>query len=274
LLEPWQWAAALALALAAGTVSGISGFGAGLMLSAYLLPIQGARVTAPVLAVAIVLTNAGRVWAFRASLSLHIALPVLASVVPGALAGASAFGALGGTWADLIVGGFLIVSVVLRRALVGRTPAAAPQVLAIGGPGLALSGGTLAGTILGGEILTKPVRGVPAALAVLVAGPVAGAVYLRHARRSARPVLDLRLLSVPSFGLSVAARTLFRIGVGTIPFLLPSMIQVGFGWSAAEAGLITFWASVGAIAMKVVAREERDFSARRAAVRAGEVRLR
>jgi hypothetical protein len=111
----------------------------------------------------------------------------------------------------------------------------------------------LAGIILGGELLTKPVLGVPAALAVPVAGLAAGAVCLCHARRSARPVLDLRLLSVPSFGLSVAAGTLFRIGVGTIPFLLPSMIQVGFGWSAAEAGLITFWASVGAIAMKVAA---------------------
>jgi EmrB/QacA subfamily drug resistance transporter len=121
------------------------------------------------------------------------------------------------------------------------------------GLGLALSGTALAGIILGGELLTKPVFGPALAASVLGAGLIAAGAYLRHARRLARPVLDLRLLAVPSFGLSVAAGTLFRIGVGAIPFLLPSMIQVGFGWSAAEAGLITFSASVGAIAMKLAA---------------------
>jgi uncharacterized membrane protein YfcA len=177
LLEPWQWAAALALALAAGTVSGISGFGAGLMLSAYLLPILGARVTVPVLAVAMVLTNAGRVWAFRASLSLHIALPVLAGVVPGALAGAYAFGALGGAWADLIVGGFLIVSVVLRRALAGRTLAATPQVLAIGG---AITG-LLSGITTGAGMLLVPLllgAGLPARALIATDAFVSGSMHI------------------------------------------------------------------------------------------------
>jgi uncharacterized membrane protein YfcA len=177
MLEPWQWAAALALALAAGTVSGISGFGAGLMLSAYLLPILGARVTVPVLAVAMVLTNAGRVWAFRASLSLQIALPVLAGVVPGALAGAYAFGALGGAWADLIVGGFLIVSVVLRRALAGRTLAATPQVLAIGG---AITG-LLSGITTGAGMLLVPLllgAGLPARALIATDAFVSGSMHI------------------------------------------------------------------------------------------------
>lgn len=121
------------------------------------------------------------------------------------------------------------------------------------GLGLAFSGVALAGIILGGELLTKPVFGPALGASVLAAGVVAAGLYLRHARRLARPVLDLRLLAVPSFGLTVAAGTLFRIGVGAIPFLLPSMIQLGFGRSAAEAGLITFSASVGAIAMKIAA---------------------
>ncbi|WP_439577467.1 MDR family MFS transporter [Elioraea sp.] len=144
-----------------------------------------------------------------------------------------------------------LIGLVLATRVIPETRGTASRRL--DGPGLALSGLALAGIILGGELLTKPVLGVPAGLGVLAVGLTAGAVYLRHAQRSARPVLDLRLLSVPSFGLSVAAGTLFRIGVGAIPFLLPSMIQMGFGWSAAEAGLITFSASVGAIAMKMAA---------------------
>jgi uncharacterized membrane protein YfcA len=124
-----------------------------------------------------VLTNAGRVWAFRASLSLQIALPVLAGVVPGALAGAYAFGALGGAWADLIVGGFLIVSVVLRRALAGRTLAATPQVLAIGG---AITG-LLSGITTGAGMLLVPLllgAGLPARALIATDAFVSGSMHI------------------------------------------------------------------------------------------------
>jgi hypothetical protein len=119
--------------------------------------------------------------------------------------------------------------------------------------GLVLSGLGLTGLIFGAELAARPVFGAGLGLAILAAGLGFSVLYLRHALSAPRPVLDLRLLSVPSFGLSVAAGTLFRIGVGAVPFLLPTMLQVGFGMSAAEAGLITFSASVGAIAMKPAA---------------------
>lgn len=120
-------------------------------------------------------------------------------------------------------------------------------------PGLVLSGLGLTGLIFGAELAARPVFGMGLGLGLLAAGLGFCALYVRHALSAARPVLDLRLLSVPSFGLSVAAGSLFRIGVGAMPFLLPTMLQVGFGMSAAQAGLITFSASVGAIAMKPVA---------------------
>lgn len=204
MLEPWQWAAALILALAVGTISGISGFGAGLMLSAYLLPILGARVTVPVLAVAMVLTNAGRVWAFRDSLSLRIALPVLAGVLPGALAGAYAFGALGGAWADLIVGGFLIISVVLRRALAGQTLAATPPVLAIGGAAT----GLLSGITTGAGMLLIPLllgAGLPARALVATDAFVSGSMHVaRVAGYAAGGVLGPDLVVL---GLALGAAT-------------------------------------------------------------------
>jgi Na+/melibiose symporter-like transporter len=49
---------------------------------------------------------------------------------------------------------------------------------------------------------------------------------------------------------SVLGGTLFRIGVGAIPFLLPLLFQLGFGQSAAQSGMITFASSAGAIVMK------------------------
>jgi MFS family permease len=66
-------------------------------------------------------------------------------------------------------------------------------------------------------------------------------------------VLDLGLLAVPTFRAAIAGGFLFRVGVGAVPFLLPLMLQAGFGLSAFRSGLLTFSAALGAIAMKVAA---------------------
>ena len=46
---------------------------------------------------------------------------------------------------------------------------------------------------------------------------------------------------------------LFRLSVGAIPFLLPRMLQVGFGLSAFASGSLTFASAVGAVTMKLTA---------------------
>ena len=87
-----------------------------------------------------------------------------------------------------------------------------------------------------------------------VVGVLAGAGYWWHAGRVAAPLLDLGLLRVATFRASVGAGSLFRVGVGAIPFLLPLMLQLGFGLSPVQSGLVTFSAAVGAIAMKPAAQ--------------------
>jgi MFS family permease len=74
-----------------------------------------------------------------------------------------------------------------------------------------------------------------------------------HARRTAHPLVDLRLLSVATFFTSVGGGFLFRLGVGAIPFLLPLMLQLSFGLSPFASGSLTFVAAAGAIAMKFTA---------------------
>jgi hypothetical protein len=85
---------------------------------------------------------------------------------------------------------------------------------------------------------------------MIVAGLVAAFLYYLHARRTDAPLLDFTLMRLPCFGLSFCAMMLFRTGIGAIPFLLPMMLQVGFGNSAAQSGLITFASSAGALVMK------------------------
>ena len=89
---------------------------------------------------------------------------------------------------------------------------------------------------------------------VLIGGGVLfGIAYWLHARRHPTPLLDFTLFRYPTFLVSVLGGTLFRLGVGAIPFLLPLMMQIGFGYSPAKSGMITFASAAGAILMKPAA---------------------
>ena len=55
------------------------------------------------------------------------------------------------------------------------------------------------------------------------------------------------------FAASVLGGSLFRIGVGAIPFLLPLMLQIGFGLNPLQSGLLTFVSAAGALFMKTLA---------------------
>ena len=79
-------------------------------------------------------------------------------------------------------------------------------------------------------------------------------LYFRHAARTAHPILDLRLLAIPTFAASVAGGFLFRLGIGAIPFLLPLMLQIGFGLTPFQSGCLTFAAAAGAFLMKATAQ--------------------
>ena len=57
-------------------------------------------------------------------------------------------------------------------------------------------------------------------------------------------------MKIPTFRISVVGGFLFRIGIGAIPFLLPLMLQIGFGLNPLQSGSLTFIAAVGAMFMK------------------------
>ena len=88
---------------------------------------------------------------------------------------------------------------------------------------------------------------------LLGGGTIFGIAYWLHARRHPAPLLDFTLFRYPTFLVSVLGGTLFRLGVGAIPFLLPLMMQIAFGFSPAKSGMITFASAAGAILMKPAA---------------------
>lgn len=92
------------------------------------------------------------------------------------------------------------------------------------------------------------------ALPLLAIGVVAGSLYLIHARRTQAPILDLALLRIPTFRLSVMGGTFIRITQGAQPFLMPLLLQLAFGLSAAASGAVTVATALGSFAMKGAAR--------------------
>ena len=119
--------------------------------------------------------------------------------------------------------------------------------------GFALSGIGLALTLFGLSTIGRHLIPTSVALTCAGVGLVALVAYVYHARRHPRPLLDLKLFRLSTFRAGVVGGSLFRIGVGAIPFLLPLMLQLGFGLSPLQSGLLTFISAAGAMFMKTLA---------------------
>ncbi len=119
--------------------------------------------------------------------------------------------------------------------------------------GFFLSGFGLASLIFGFTVSGGMVLPRPLAPALVMLGAVLIALYVQHARRAPHPILDLQLFRIPTLRSSLVGGTVFRTGIGSIPFLLPLMLQVGFGLNPFESGSLTFAAAAGALVMKVTA---------------------
>jgi EmrB/QacA subfamily drug resistance transporter len=75
-------------------------------------------------------------------------------------------------------------------------------------------------------------------------------LYIRYMRGRADPALDLRLLRIPSFRIGVLSGGVSRIGLNSVAFLLPLMLQLGFGYSPIHSGFLTFIGSLGTILIR------------------------
>ena len=119
--------------------------------------------------------------------------------------------------------------------------------------GLVLAGIGLGGIAFGLSVagLNLLPWGVVAALVGI--GSISMTLYVLHARRTGSPVLDFSLLRLSTLRASIVGGLMFRLGIGALPFLLPLLMQVGFGLTPFQSGLVTFASAVGAMGMKTLA---------------------
>jgi EmrB/QacA subfamily drug resistance transporter len=119
--------------------------------------------------------------------------------------------------------------------------------------GMVLAGIGLAGIAFGLSVAGLNLLPWSVVAALVAVGSISMTLYVIHARRTASPVLDFGLLRLPTMRASIIGGFLFRLGIGSMPFLLPLLMQVGFGLTPFRSGLVTFSTAAGAMGMKTLA---------------------
>jgi len=138
--------------------------------------------------------------------------------------------------------------------------------------GFVSSGGALAGLVYGLDLIGRPLVDADVIVAILSGSALLGTITVWHALRHPHPLIDLSLLRVPTYFASIVGGSIFRVGAGALPFLLPIMLQVGFGVTAFTSGLLTCASAMGSFTMKMTARPIlRRFGFRRVLIANGAV---
>jgi uncharacterized membrane protein YfcA len=142
-----------AAAFVAGTCSGMTGFGGGLLLPPVLAPIIGVQHVVPVLSLAMLMTNGHRLWLYRKHVDRKLTGAVLITLVPAVVIGALIYLALPVEAISIVLGVFLLLSLPAGRILSRRK-------LRLGPAGVSMAGGLLgimSGITPGAGILMVPV---------------------------------------------------------------------------------------------------------------------
>ncbi|CAI0868866.1 High-copy suppressor of rspA [Serratia proteamaculans] len=116
--------------------------------------------------------------------------------------------------------------------------------------GFVLTGIACFGLMFGLDLINHPQLSwlVPA---LCIAGSLAlGTLAVRHAKRTAHPLINLWAMRIKSYAVTIWGGTLFRIAIGAVPFLLPLLFQIGFGLNAFDAGLLVLAVFAGNLVMK------------------------
>lgn len=87
------------------------------------------------------------------------------------------------------------------------------------------------------ELLGNTVHITPI-LSILILGFVLLYLYYRHAKKDSDPIFPLNLFQIRTFRIGVVGSLATRMGISSIPLLLPLMIQIAFKESAVVSGWI------------------------------------
>jgi EmrB/QacA subfamily drug resistance transporter len=151
-------------------------------------------------------------------------------------------------WINVPIGIFGIVMV--TKFL---DPVESPEPKPLDFTGFLLSGLAFSAFTFGISILSLPAVPLVYGYLGVAVGILSGIIYIWHTYRTPHPLLDPKMFRYPLFRMSVFAASNFRMGLGALPFLLPLMLQMQFGLTPLQSGLITFVTAFGSMGSKFFA---------------------
>src|SRR4051794_22257378 len=169
--------------------------------------------------------------------------PVVAPALGGVLSTYASW-----RWIFLINVPLGLAALLLAGRLVPDVRAAGPAALDWRGFGLVAAG--VATLVVGMESVGSTDPDAALVAAGLGIGVVALVAAARYLLRSSRPLVDLRILRVPTYRVTALGGSCYRGLITAIPFLLPLFFQLGFGWTAAQAGLVVIALFAGNVGIK------------------------
>jgi uncharacterized protein len=232
--SPAQFATACLVAFLASVLGGLSGFGTGLILPAFLAPLVGVANVIPLMAVAMLFNNGSRVVAFWREIEWPHVRRMLALGLPACAAGAYGYTLLNAGWIALLLATFLFVSIPLRRFLTrARLQFTGPSEMGAGACfGFVNGGMSGAGVVLISILMSVGVQGAALiATDAFISVTMGLAKVLLFSKLSA---LDLRLALVGLLvgvwtapGAFVARSLLKRIPLHIHAWLMEAIVAAG-----------------------------------------------
>ncbi len=139
-------------AFATALFHSVAGFAGALLLSVCLAPLIGVRAVVPVVSFAMIISNCNRVYLFHEHIDWKAYRAIMITGFPAIVFGSVVFLYLSVEAIALVLGGFLLLSIPLRRILKKRN-------YKVGYRGLSTVGvvyGVISGTVFGGGLILGP----------------------------------------------------------------------------------------------------------------------
>ena len=234
------WVGVLALGLFAGTLSGIVGFGASIMLMPVLMLAFGPQEAVPIMAIAALLANFSRVLVWWREVDWRANAYYCSTAVPMAALGARTLLILDPRIVEGILGGLFLLMIPARRWLVARGMRVKAWHLPIVGAGIGFLSGMVAST---GPINTPFFLAYGLVKGAYLATEAVGSMAIGITKAIVFQRFDALPLETVGRGLLIGASLMIgsRLAKGFVLRLDAGQFRLLMDLLLAGAGLVLLW---------------------------------
>ena len=234
------WLSVLALGLFAGTLSGIVGFGASIMLMPVLMLAFGPQEAVPIMAIAALLANLSRVLVWWREVDWRANAYYCSTAVPMAALGARTLLVLDPRIVEGILGGLFLLMIPARRWLVARGMRVKAWHLPIVGAVIGFLSGLVAST---GPINTPFFLAYGLVKGAYLATEAVGSMAIGITKAIVFQRFDALPLETVGRGLLIGASLMIgsRLAKGFVLRLDPEQFRLLMDLLLAGAGLVLLW---------------------------------